>query len=205
MITDLKTTSLWDDRYNLPLDPKFDNPHLYCAYISKYFSLNVIEDYIKYLTLCENKDGTYNRWPNKTDDAISHDELIGMAYLSPFAAEKILATLRKGWGKYDNTGTRSFFSSWQYRWLQLVPYLKNKACQKVTIINDLAWALNCVIDALSNDGMSGHLMIWLMKDSMRSYYFSKLAIKFWQSRMNKRGFTDKVMLQTYFYEEADYF
>lgn len=201
-----KDSNAWDPRYNLPLVPKANNPWIYLAYATKLVKDANLSDFDRKYELkiwnllcsCEVKPGLYNRWPDGSGGVTSHDELIGMAYLVPEMAFRILSHLEIHLGYYNNLGTGGYLRFNLYRFVFLKPYLKVRAKMDLNLWDKLAWSAYMLLDALFYKGRDedGRLMRWLMAEHTQHLW----ATRFWVESMNRKVRGPKQIFETYLTE-----
>jgi hypothetical protein len=198
-IEKLKRSTIWDKRYDLPLFPELNNPWIYSAYVWKLLGKpsEMIGHFITHSLKCFNKSfGVYRRWPDGSGGKFSHDEIIGMAYVMPSAAFLLLEDLAERDGLYNENDTEA---DNMYRFIFLVPFLRQCAGFKVSLISQAKYIAHILFSAFTwKGGSSGPLKIWLMNDKMRELPLCALAIYFYEMIMNKKGVTLAWMLKEHF-------
>ncbi len=206
-------SSAWDIRYSLPLVPQASNPWIYGAYAMKIMRMNGLppgedfalqENWDDYAKVCRVLPGLFNRWPDGGGGVTSHDEIMGMAYVSKSLAKEILQYLKESGGVYCNKledllrdGPRHYNVR---RFLWLMPYLRSCAGEYVGIFAQTQWSACLVYDALTHKkgdlvDAGGRLKNWIMFDSMASKPICRAAIEFWKRTMANHQCEPKVMLQ----------
>lgn len=206
----LKASNIWHPKYDLPLSPQNNNPWFYMA-----LSFRVIDnetDYSTceardiYLEACEKEPGLFHRWPNHdlpggaADDVTSHDELIGIAYISPYAAQRIWKYLKDHWGNYNNTKFRPKipFSYNLFRFVWFVQFIRSRAGIELSKFSQWLWAVHVRFDAWKTkrgtDDASGRELIWVMAKEMCRWPLCKEAYKDWCQSMKEKGITPKYAL-----------
>lgn len=188
----------WRFDYDLPI--WHQNPHIYMAYADLVLRLRgekldpIAVDSYQYK--CEIEPGLLNRFPEGGGQT-SHDEVMGAASFSTLQAERILWHLDRNDGEYDNRPDRpnapERYNLYRFPWLR--PYLAACALYRVSVYSQAIWSAHVVRAALKGKGVGPHLRVWLMSDKMRRYPLCELAIRFWLSRMKKKGLTLKKALQ----------
>ena len=212
-LEEFKKSRAWDSTHNLPLCPDFNNPWIYAAYAFKLagglteFSTRAA---IKaYADACRIRFGLLNRYPSGRGPTTSHDELIGMAYLSPDLARELVLYLSETDGLYCNkpeeiknaVHNETDFNMYRFYWL--LPYLKSRALGfRVGAFGQILYCAFLIIDALTAKPVSmpvapkgapvsadagGRLRIWLMNESMEKLFLCSYAVRYWRARMRKLG------------------
>ncbi len=184
----------WDKRHNLPLVPEHNNPFIYNAYAYKiihmlnpYEAKTMLLDFHIFLNSCVIKEGLYYRWPDKSGGPTSHDELMGIAYVSSIHAKHILNYLRNHLGCYDNgldpQKKFRFFRFNLYRLPWFIVFLKVCAKRKIWLHEKLIFSLFLRMDAYfyKEGDEGGRLRIWLMLDKMKMHVPG--ACRYWRNKM----------------------
>lgn len=202
-----KTSQAWDHTFDLPLVPIHNNPFIYAAYATR-----IIEEYenpaylidLQYHALdkcavnIHDFFGLYNRWPGGVGGQISHDEIIGLCYISPFIAKSILSYLKSHFGFYDNISpTKPRLNSFMYRYPFLYPFIKIRSGFKLNILQYITMSAYFFFSALfTNKKNSGEILLqWIMVEGIKVKY-PKL-VSFWIKHMNRRKLSPKICFQTY--------
>lgn len=203
-----KASNAWETKYNIPLSPMNNNPFFYAACAAKlilrrdgFSCFNKIQaDYLVYALLCERFTGLFDRWPDGKGGMTSHDELIGIAYMSSDLAKDILSFLDRTDGIYMNKDAspgeiEEQFNLFRFVWFR--PYLLAAAERKVSLLSQLGFASHLIWDMFTAkpDDASGRLLIWMMSDAMMKYPLSGLFVEIWRVVMKARGFTLKHMFE----------
>lgn len=207
----LSVSSAWSKLYDLPLCPVFNNPWIYGAYALKLLRLNGLnaseQEDLKHRfglhALACRVDpalpGLMNRWPDGGGGMTSHDELMGMAYISPGLARALVAYLAQTDGVYINKPEETKgdqFSSLRhnvYRFPFMKPFLMACAGYTPGLLSQLAFAGHLVVDAFTTKSgdtsdAGGKLRIWIMLEHMERFRITNAAVKFWRSKMKDKGF-----------------
>lgn len=210
-----KNSPAWDTRYDLPLCPGLDNPWIYGAYALKLMrehglsaleEMKLIERFIAHARECQIEPGLFNRWPTGEGGFTSHDELMGMAYISTELANDIFRYLEKTDGVYVNQDQdRRDFPDWQYRfnvyrmvWFR--PFLKARCDSSLNVVTQSIFAGHLLLDALSTTrdqgifDQGGRLRIWIMLEAMDKFPIAGAAVAYWKQKMNRLGLSPKMML-----------
>jgi len=168
---------------------------------------------------CRIEPGLFNRWPDGGGGSTSHDELMGIAYLSRSLAKEIVVYLLEHDGVYNNqkadTGIHDYLNKHialkefligdqrynLYRFPWLMPYLKASAGININLASKLIFAAHVTWDALCyNPNKSfdagGRLRMWLMMETMSQYTACHLAFLFWQSKMTKAKVNPRMCFET---------
>lgn len=138
---------------------------------------------------CMIEPGLVHRYPGRTGDDISRDEMIGMAYLSEQFAKDILAYGSSHTWDFDvpNPGIFSlnFFDA---RFIDFSPFIQHCASQPLSIYDQILWSIGCVLSALSAYGdTSGKLIMLLEVERMKgSYSLCDFAIATWKWIMSRK-------------------
>lgn len=202
-------SNVWDSRYDLPLLPDYSNPWIYGAYAYKIIkqwgedqdTKNLFVDFMLYSEKCKVETGLYHRWPDGFGGVTSHDEVIGLCYISSAVAKDILAYLDFHDGQYNNMKNLepSFIPDRYnlYRFFWLRPYIAECAKATVSIISQLKWAAWVITNAMVArfGDWDTKCFIWLMSEKMENYTICKAALMFWQYRMKKKGMNPHVFFE----------
>lgn len=210
--TAFRNSTAWHPEYDLPLCPDLNNPHLYCSYAFKIMKaggmtaaeqLGFLDRYDAYAKKCQIALGLLNRWPDGHGGMTSHDEVMGMAYLSQSLAQEILTRLLADDGVYiTHPGEAEGRPSYDFNLLRFVwvlPFIKARALPRVGQISQSVWAAHMTYDALrfkagSTDDAGGRLRNWIMLEAMEPYGISRAASSFWVWMMKRKSCTLKSML-----------
>lgn len=202
-LEDIKKSAVWDEKYNLPLVPKHNNPWIYGAYIYALLGepKELLESFAIYYARCFNKEyGRLSRWPDGSGGRVSHDELIGAAYLFPEASSDILHRLDDNDGIYNDSD--SVLES-MYRFIFLVPFLRQAKGVFVSLQSQVMYCLHLLISCIGwkkESGSSGALMIWLMNRKMKKLWLCWIFIQIYEKIMEKKGCTLDWCLKEHFWE-----
>lgn len=195
----------------LPLCPDLNNPWIYAAYAIKLMRLEglteaqdaLLKARIKaWAALCRIRFGLFDRWPGGRGGVFSHDEIMGMAYLSTDLARELILYLTEMDGRYCNKpeevkpGFEDEFNVYRIRYVE--PHLR--ACApgfSVSLFTQLQYGIALVFDALTykRGGESGRLKIWLTLGRLEKFWLSGFAIAFWRYRMKRAGITPKACFE----------
>ncbi|MEO0271998.1 MAG: hypothetical protein ABIM30_02775 [candidate division WOR-3 bacterium] len=193
-IETLKSSNVWDHRYNLPLVPIHNNPHLYCAYASLICKYHFdVESHIK---RCRAKDGLIYRWPNQWGGTLSHDEILGLCFTSPNTVEEIYYHLIENNYDYGHNVRLDRFP-------HLISMMKVAIGMKLTLLDQLSLALYFIVDCFMKKDRheSSRLRRWLMSNILiEAPYLVAQAVELWRYIMNKRGITPKYLFSRYLVE-----
>lgn len=193
-----KSSDCWDARYDLPTCPKLNNPFLYCALSFKTADYYTDDDLGRivavYAANCHDYDSNqYYRWPDKGGGTFSHDEAIGLSFMSSIHAMFILKALSKHWGFLDNEQPENpRWKTYIPRFVWAMAYLRKRAGWRLWPWHRIGFALYLIGQALGHRddvhaGQDGLLMSWLMRDAMREVFGCRLAWRFWEYRMRNVG------------------
>jgi hypothetical protein len=201
-MTDLKQSKVWDARFDLPLVPEHNNPHVYGSYI---FSLlgepeELRQRFAAYIISCETAPGQITRWPDGSGGRVSHDEIFGAASFDSDIAQDILWRLFYNDGLY-NKDDREVDNNW--RFFFLTPYLRSLINRKrpdfrVSLWSKCMYVIPVLISAIlhtKSQGASGPLKIWKMNKEMRRHALCGITIRIWEKAMLKKGITLAWLLQ----------
>ncbi len=210
---EFRKSNLWHSGYDLPLFPGLNNPFIYGAYALKVMSevgLSLDEKdglmgkWERFVDSCRIEPGLFNRWPDGGGGGMSHDELMGLAYLSPIWAKEILAYLEKTDGLYCNKADDAKEPDAEirfnvYRFPFMKPFLKARAGYSLSPFTQLQFAASLFWDMLETKKLSvdpgGRLKIWLMCEAMERGFISRVAVEVWRDRMRELGFTPRTELK----------
>lgn len=188
-------SNVWCNQYHLPLCRMHANPHMYLALSQKilrsrgeYISQQAID---RYHEMCEPRPGLFNRYPDGGGGVTSHDELIGIAYLSSYAAERAWIYLQSNFGIYDNQDPQDpKFKHNLFRFPWFIAFLKARIGEPLNWYDWIQFNLYLFGQAMiyhpvdhPDDG--GRLLTWLMSREMRPW--CSWMFKFWDWRMRKSG------------------
>ncbi len=212
-----KQSNAWDERYGLPLCPSLNNPWLYGAYALKLMrergltaieELKLVERFREHAYSCRVEPGLFNRWPDGSGGFTSHDELMGMAYISSELAHEILTYLEATDGVYVNKEQDKidFKDDWQYRFnvyrmIWFKPFLKARAGSNLNLFSQFlfaghllldAWRIKDEQEAIFDQG--GRLRIWIMLEAMETFAITGAAVSVWREKMNRIKASPKGML-----------
>jgi hypothetical protein len=213
-----QASNAWDTRYALPLVPIHNNPWIYSAYALKIMrasgltsseEMQLLYHFESYASGCRIEPGLFNRWPDGTGGVTSHDELMGMAYVSSDFACELLAFLQKTDGVYCNKREELDSSDSErfnvFRFVFLEPFLRARAGYRVGLFSQLQFSAHVVRDMCSRrpddtSDAGGLARLWLMLDTMEKYPIPGIAIYFWRKRMKTIGWSPKRVFQNYLSE-----
>ncbi len=216
---ELKQSTLWDKTYDLPLFPDYNNPHVYCAYVLKYYRDQIKEEELRKIQAqkssftieCAVDYGLFYRWPNERGLETSHDELIGIAYADEF---RVLSRHCAEWiyghyGYYNNrtktpTGIKDFFRWNLYRFPWAIAYINHRAYGSCNYFLKICFSLHVILKSFqSPEKASGHLLIWLMSEEMNKSFTCRQAIKLseWIKRVSKRDYSIENLFRLHFPKE----
>jgi hypothetical protein len=197
MYNALKESDAWDQRYNLPLFPKMNNPWIYFAYAQLCLErwpiggVTIHEPFIvEHFAKCEIEPGLFTRWPDKQGWFTSHDEIMGACFLSDRVAHRVLTYLEEHDGEFNWEGIKSLegFNVFRFPWLE--PYLRQCAGWRVSLFSQLIWSAFIVWDALTRTpnlaDAGGALRNWLMVEKMKTLPIAGIAAYFWKWRVQKK-------------------
>lgn len=210
----IKESKWYNARYKLPLI--LNNPWIYLAYFDKilcqyngsHFNQTDID---LFLWACESiYTGVYHRYPLGQGGIISHDELIGIAYLSCEGTSRIIYKyLRKNWGYYNNIDVKSksikeFFHYNKYRFPWAVAYIKSRAGIELSYYDRISVVLFYIYDIIlggKKGDADAFLLRWLMIPEFRYYKLVDYIIKKWVEKCYVRNITPKTVFDYYLSEE----
>jgi len=209
----------WSDKWDLPTFPLTNNGWLYCAYALKMvrkdpnFTNRVpLVIAVKNLFITNRvAPGLYKRIESDID--VSHDELLGMGYLSyEYGYQEAVDILnylkRKNW-VYDVQGDDPWYKRWVYRISDIPAFMKQvgspwylklgKRSYGPNLIDQIRYALTVFFRARSKDpGMSHHLRTWITSDILSEYTICNWAIKYWKRKLKERNISLATMMKEYF-------
>lgn len=210
VLEQVKASQAWDARFGLPVCPSFNNPWIYGAYALKVMrvaGLTAIEEvalvdrFIDFAKGCRIKPGLFNRWPDGGGGVTSHDELMGMAFISKNLAKEIVAYLDETDGVYLNKPEeKADHPNWEirfnvYRMVFLLPFLRARAGHSLNLASQLVFAAHLWKDAFSakatdTGNAGGRLRNWLMLDTMeKTGPIASAGVWYWRSKMKALGFS----------------
>lgn len=217
-----KKSEFWYPSFDLPLFPMYDNPWIYGAYALKILRQNgispeedraLVEAFEAYADKCGVRDtalggtpipGLFHRWPSGQSTVFSHDEIMGMAYISPRLAEVVLEYLEKHDGFYcDRPNEVADPLSEKYnvfRMIWLKPFLQaSTKTRRLGLASQAIWSSSTVLDALrfrrgDTADAGGRLRTWIMLDAMEKYPVAGFAVLAWRAAMRAKGATLNKML-----------
>lgn len=203
----LKKSNAWDVRFDLPLVPHHNNPHIYLGFVFRILGANALPMWpnaYAYIAACEVEEGYITRWP--LSDDTSHDELMGAAFIAPQFAERAIAFITKRDGHYclENPPIEK---SNVYRFIFLMPFLKACAGYHVSTLSQVLFSAHVLHSAffVKPGETSGILKIWLMAGKMREYPICKGPLWIWSWRWTRRGFTPKTIFTKYYLKDCPIF
>ena len=179
---------IWSHEYRLPLVPQHHNPWLYMAYAKSVgVSISPV-DLETYYRACTVIPGVFKRRPDGQGGKLSHDEMIGAAYLSSKIARDLYLYLDVNSGYYDSEkpGTRKPATyMWRFPWLK--PYLRTIAGQTASLLDQIFFCAYVLRDAIDSDaGVSSRLRIRLMAEHMMQYRICRCTLSYWRKKILKR-------------------
>lgn len=198
----LRASTAWDHKWDLPLFPMHQNPLIYCAYAFRICDVMPgpdgaerfpsIQKLSELLTARETEDG----WIGK----VSHDELLGMAYLSKNFARRLVERIELSDGFYGEHALKPYF----YRFPFFYPAVRVFAGLPLGFFSQLGAAASFLWNVLvtSPDTTSGILKLWLCAAELRKHPLIRPAVAFWEWRWTKRGFTPKTIFQKHYLTEV---
>jgi hypothetical protein len=209
----IKASSAWMPEFDLPLFPGHNNPWIYGALALKCLrasGLNIAEDialvnrFEEHAAKCNVSGirGLFHRWPNGSGGVTSHDELMGMAYISPRLASDILDRLEERDGVYDNTNPASSDSERYnlYRFPFFKPYMQASTYKRrVGLATQAQWAAFMIGDAWHYErgdtkDAGGRIRNWLMLEAMNEHVISYAASLIWSRTMKAKDCSPRTML-----------
>lgn len=193
----VQASELWHPRYNLPVIPTHNNPGIYTALVSR--MLDDPSEILASFTLFWGPSfGSWSRWPDGRGGNLSHDEMIGWAYLSPLAADALLR--RFVFGFYPNEHGEFEWRRWFPRFVFLMPYLRHRAQQGAGPVGMCLWSAYVLQSALrtkkDNFDADGIIKVWLMCNDPPVRWVAR----FWRRRMDRIGLQPKDIFETYLRE-----
>jgi hypothetical protein len=218
ILDDFKNSTAWDNEYQLPLVPMHNNPGIYCAYsfkimkahgIPAFEEIQFIHDFEIFAEKCRVAPGLFNRWPEARGGVTSHDEIMGMAYISRKLANEILMYLYESDGIYCNVleelTSRDPERFNVFRLPFLEPFLRARAGYRVGLWNQIKFMGFVMSDYLTRKrddtkDAGGMLRLWLMLDTMDKFKLCKLANDAWRARMKDYGWSPKRAYEYYLAE-----
>lgn len=201
----IEASELWDPRYNLPTIPIHNNPRIYTALVFRFMDevprawVARFIDFSQKAWVERNGILVPTRWPDGRGGNYSHDEILGDAFILPGLAWIHLEVLRVAWGVYPDENGEFPVSRWFYRFIFLVPYLKARAGEKLSVFNKLAWSIHVLMSMRAKTvDADGAFKIWLMVREMKNHCPKTCAR--WVAGMKKRGMTPKDLFVDYLKE-----
>ncbi len=202
----IEASNVWDRRFGLPTIPIHDNPWIYIAYTFALVRMvgNVpgtwAEALARHVDACKTPDGVITRWPH--GGRLSHDELMGAAYLNHDSAKSIIAKLEEQDGLY---GPGQDESDYMFRFVFLKPFLRACAGYRVGIFSQIVFSVSLLLHAFTYKpdvtGDSGTLKNWLMGLELESHGICALTVPLWRKKIEKKGVTLKrIFSKTYLTE-----
>jgi hypothetical protein len=211
-----RAAPLWDSRSDLPLFPTFNNPWIYGAYALKIMrhagltldeELSLVKRFEEHAAKCRIAPGLFDRWPGGSGGVFSHDEIIGMAYISAPLAAELLEYLETTDGVYCNKPEDvpyqdpSFRDRYNvFRIVQLKPFLQARApTRHLGLPSQFVWSAATIKDAFGYKrgdvgDAGGRLRTWIQLEAMAPHGLSGLAVLAWKTAMRKKSATLKTML-----------
>jgi len=208
-----KESNAWHKKYNLPLCPMFNNPHIYGAYAYKIISLDkrvsdadLVElqrDFRTYYRACRITSGLIHRWPDGSGGITSHDEIIGAAKIYEENAKEIMLHLTMTDGVYINKpkeiapGGEEVCNVFRILWVK--PVLMALAKFRLGIFLQCQYAAVLIVDAISykEGDEAGRLRHWLTFKEMGEYPIAGAAILFWKKKMADKNLSPKKCFEKY--------
>lgn len=144
----------------------WDNPALFTAHFVNLGG----ENNFKYFV--EQAKKTWSRWPGGSGGPPSQDELIGWAILAPELASDILMRVPLK----------------QYRFIDLIPFLKMASNQTLSPLDQLLWSAATVVNCLSpyrDTGWKMQKLATIGVASKANYPICNAAVDYWVSQMSK--------------------
>ncbi len=209
----------WDDVFKLPTVPIHNNPWLYCAYAFKILKGLDIPDAF-YLPLrtrvrerlraCKLSTGYYHKYPGGRGGLMSHDEILGIAWLDMDAAREIYFTLVMNDGIYENEPVAFEESANVFRIFWVKYAIQGLAGARMSLITQAKFGLFLIADALiyKDEGDASRLRFWLVEDLLdrvSGSWLLGLAFLFWNARMNKKRQSPKSIFQNHYLKEVEEF
>lgn len=205
------SSNAFDPASKLPLCPTKNNPWAYLAYAVKIMraqgltgpeELNLKAMIKAQADRCRIRAGLFDRYPLGWGGIFSHDEIAGMAYLSPDLARELLIYLTEMDGIYCNKPNEmnpnfpDEFNVFRFPWMR--PFLQ--ACSPgfhVSLISQIVYGLFLFFDGFifSRRDASGRLKIWITLGRLEPYFISGLFVLLWRMRMKRMGITLKECLR----------
>ena len=147
--------------------------------------------------VCRKEIGLLTRGPHKFNDFETHDDYVGMCYLSLRTNIAIAASI-VGYGKthswmYDNTGTVSksilgWLRCWHRKFAGQVEHYKICAGEKLNLFEQIWWCLGFI--SLGKRTESGIQLDWLKYRAYRAspnkYWLCDRAASLWQNMIINR-------------------
>lgn len=209
----IKETEAWSEKYQLPTFNSM-NPHLFVAYVAQliaqseepFTTIDIYTQYSNFLASCEVMGGLYKRYPDGSSGLTSWDEIIGIARIRPSSAKDIYNYLEVTDGIYDSENENSTDERKNvYRLPFIRPLLRLAAGMRVSLIDQAILCGWMIWDAVNPDqGMSGHLQLWLYLPLMKEKAVTSIGAAFWQWRMKARGISTYHMFTEYFHNEPKF-
>ena len=157
----LINSTAWHWEYGLPLVPRHNNPWLYAAYSFKLLKINGIraideiemqKRFRKHFEECQLTRGLINRWPGGSGGMISHDELLGAAFVSRYLAREIYFYLKKSKYFYINKPEEinngiSKYKYNIYRFPWLIAFIKSRAFISPSFFEKIyfSFRISCIV------------------------------------------------------------
>lgn len=146
---------------------------------------------------CQKEVGLLTRGPHKKEDFQTHDDYVGMCYLSArtnfMIAKSIVDYGKKHNWAYDNVGENSktlfgWLACWHRRFAGQVEHYKICATDKLNIFEQIWWSLGFLTIGKMTE--SGTQLRWLKlrayQASPNKYWFCDKAAALWQNKIIKR-------------------
>ena len=120
------------------------------------------EDLLDGINRCRSIYGAYDKNPGRPDE-ITHDDLIGVASISPFYARELCADMEKQHGFLSNTGKR-YFTAWVKPWHRA--FYQLMAGHQVSYIYLLAFCLQLLLMGMRRTDASGSKLVLLQTKAL---------------------------------------
>jgi hypothetical protein len=174
-----------------------DNPHYFTAWFFRIarqltHPQPVIPEwwnYANHLTACLTKYGIPDRDPViGRYEKISHDELVGVAYLHPAVTAMLIVHAQKHRWSVDNRTGEFSWKTWLPKSLYAPAFICARAGARIPLWAKLLYAIDCITTVFKPWGnTSGKLQLLLVSDTMLSQDSSiiKLATRFFLRGMKR--------------------
>lgn len=180
----------YSEQFSLPVGYGVtNNPWFELAVAQKILDQNdgPVLDFTNFSYACILKDRSpmRGRWPGNRGGNISHDELIGRAYISDFLARDDREVLNKNLGFYRNDKEYALLKTWMFRFPWAMAFIDHRAVGDTSKLRRYIWKWHTelITEYPATEG-TAHILTWLMVDEMKRYEICKEAATEWQARVS---------------------